>query len=165
MGGKQAGQAMIDALGGKGDVAIINHPEVESVMLRTKGFREVLAGAKGIKIVADLPGGAARDSAYKTAQDILEKNRDLAGIFCINDPTAFGAVAAIDKAGRQGRIKVISFDGQPEAKQAVKDGKIYAEPIQYPDKIGAMAIQAIVKYMAREQTPPQTLSSNTLYTQ
>ena len=43
-------------------------------MLRTKGFREVVKGAKGIKIVADLPGGAARDSAYKTAQDILEPN-------------------------------------------------------------------------------------------
>ena len=28
-------------------------------MLRTKGFREVVAGAKGIHIVADLPGGAA----------------------------------------------------------------------------------------------------------
>src|SRR5262249_7560911 len=93
-GGKLAGQAMIEALVGKGKVAIIDHPEVESVILRTKGFKEVVAGAKGIQIVAQLPGGAQRDTAYKTAQDILEKNQDLAGIFCINDPTAFGAIAA-----------------------------------------------------------------------
>ncbi|MFN2638487.1 MAG: hypothetical protein ABR585_15940 [Gemmatimonadaceae bacterium] len=46
-----------------------------------------------------LPGGAARDTSYKTAQDILEKNPQLDGIFAINDPTAFGAIAALEKAG------------------------------------------------------------------
>ena len=162
-GGKLAGQAMIEALGGKGKVAIIDFPEAESVILRTKGFKEVLAGAKDIQIVAQLPGGAQRDTAYKTAQDILERNPDLAGIFCINDPTAFGAIGAIEKAGRQGKIKIISFDGQLEAKQAIKDGKIYAEPVQYPEKIGQMTLQAIAKYMAGEQVPPQTLIPTTLY--
>ena len=162
-GGKLAGQAMIEALGGKGNVAIIDFPEVESVILRTKGFREVVAGSKGIKIVAQLPGGAQRDMSYKTAQDILEKNPDLAGIFCINDPTAFGAIGAIEKAGRQAKIKIISFDGQLEAKQAIKDGKIYAEPIQYPNKIAEITIQSIVKYMAGEKTPAQILIPTTLY--
>lgn len=162
-GGKLAGQAMIEAIGGKGNVAIIDFPEVESVLQRTKGFKEVIAGAKDIKIVAQLNGSASRDTAYKTAQDILEKNADLAGIFCINDPSAFGAIGAIEKAGRQGKIKIISFDGQLEAKQAVKDGKIYAEPVQYPEKIGQMTIQAIVKYMAGETVPPETLIPTTLY--
>ncbi|HLK58249.1 MAG TPA: substrate-binding domain-containing protein [Chthonomonadaceae bacterium] len=162
-GGKLAGQAMVEALGGKGKVAIIDHPEVESVMMRTKGFKEVVANAKGIQIVAQLPGGAQRDTAYKTAQDILEKYPDLAGFFCINDPTAFGAISALEKAGRLAKVKVISFDGQPEARQAVKDGKIYAEPIQYPDKIGATAIQTIARYMAGETVPPQILIPTTLY--
>ena len=163
-GGKLAGKAMIDATGGKGKVAIIDFPEAESVQQRTKGFREVLDGAKGLQIVSDLDGRATRDDAYKAAQDILQKNPDIAGIFCINDPTAFGAVAAIEKAGKQGKVKVISFDGQLEAKQAVKDGKIYAEPIQYPDQIGQKTIQSIVKYMAGEKVDSQQLIPTTLYT-
>lgn len=162
-GGKLAGEAMIEALGGQGKVAIIDHPEVESVLLRTKGFKEVVAGAKGISIVAQLPGGAQRDTAFKTAQDILEKNPQLDGIFAINDPTALGAVAAIEKAGRAGKIKVIGFDGQLEAKQAIKEGKIYADSIQFPEKIGVLAIQAVAKYMAGEQVPPQTLIPTALY--
>jgi len=145
-------------------VAIIDHPEVESVILRTKGFREVLNDAKGLKIVADLPGGAERDKSYKTAQDILEKNPDLAGIFCINDPTAFGAVAAVEKAGRQGKIKIVSFDGMPEAKKAIKDGKIFAEPIQYPDKIGTITVQSIEKYLAGEKPEAKILIPSALYT-
>ena len=77
----------------------------------------------------DLPGAAARDTAFKTAQDILEKNPQLDGIFAINDESALGTVAAIEKAGRAGKIKVIGFDGMPEARQAIKDGKIYAEAV------------------------------------
>ncbi len=161
-GGKLAGQAMIEALGGKGKVAIIDHPEVESVLQRTKGFKEAIAG-KGIEIVAQLPGGAARDISFKTTQDILEKFPQIDGIFAINDPTALGAVAAIEKAGKSAKIKVIGFDGQPEAKQAIKDGKIYADAIQFPDKIGVLTIQAIAKYMAGEKVEPQTLIPTGLY--
>lgn len=162
-GGKLAAQAMIEALGGKGKVAIIDHPEVESVILRTKGFREVMAKAPGVTIVAQLPGGGMRDTAFKTAQDILEKHPDLDGIFAINDPSALGAIAAIEKAGRMQRIKVVGFDGQPEAKQAIREGKMYADSIQYPDKIGKLAIEAVARYFAGEKVPPETLIPTGLY--
>jgi ribose transport system substrate-binding protein len=60
-GGRLAAQAMIEALHGKGKVAILDHPEVESVLLRTKGFEEELNRQKkekgvGIEVVAKLPG-------------------------------------------------------------------------------------------------------------
>lgn len=162
-GGKLAAEAMIEALGGKGEVAIIDHPEVESVILRTNGFREVISGAKGIEVVAQLPGGGMRDTSFKTAQDILEKHPDLDGIFAINDPSALGAIAAIEKAGRMDRIKVVGFDGQPEAKQAIKDGTMYADSIQYPDRIGKLSIEAVARYFAGEQVPSETLIPTGLY--
>lgn len=162
-GGKLAAEAMFEALNGQGKVAIIDHPEVESVILRTKGFREVISKAKGITVVAQLPGGGMRDTAFKTAQDILEKYPDLDGIFAINDPSALGAVAAIEKAGRSGQIVVVGFDGQPEAKQAIKEGKMYATSIQYPDRIGKLAVEAVARYFAGETVPPETLIPTGLY--
>ena len=162
-GGKLAGQAIIEAIGGKGKVAIIDHPEVESVIQRTKGFKEVVSANKAIEIVAQLPGHGERDTSFKTAQDILEKNPQLDAIFCINDPSALGAVAAIEKAGRSGKVKVIGFDGMLEAKQAVKDGKIYADIIQFPDKIGETTVQGIADFMAGEKLKPQTLISAAIY--
>lgn len=162
-GGKLAGKAMVQALNGKGKIAIIDHPEVESGMLRTKGFKETVAGAKGIQIVAQLPGNGARDLSFKTAQDILEKNPDLNGIFAINDPAALGVVAALEKANRVGKVKVIGFDGQKEAKQAIKEGKIFADSIQFPDKIGRITVQTITKYMAGEKVAPQVLIPTALY--
>src|SRR5207245_2088868 len=41
-GGRLAARAVIEALGGKGTVAVLDFPEVESVMLRTQGFEEEL---------------------------------------------------------------------------------------------------------------------------
>jgi ribose transport system substrate-binding protein len=165
-GGKDAADAVIEAIGGKGKVAIIDHPEVESGMQRTKGFEEELA-AKGadIKIVAKLPGHGKREDSFKVAQDILQSNPDVDAIFAINDPSALGVVAAIEAAGKTGKIKVVGFDGQPEAKQAIKDGKIYADAVQYPKKIGAMTIDSIADYLAGEKPKPQQLIPTGLYRQ
>ncbi len=164
-GGKVAGQAMIDALGGKGKIAIISHPEVESGMLRTKGFKEVVAGAKGIKVVAEQAGLGDREKSYTVAQDILQANPELDGIFAINDPTAMGVVAALEKAKRADKVKVIGFDGMPEVKQAIKAGKVWGDAVQYPEKIGALTVQTIDKYMAGTKPDAQILIPTGLYKQ
>ena len=169
-GGKEAAIAIIEALSGSGKVAILDHPEVESVMLRTKGFEEAIAkhnaaGKGKIEIVTKLPGGGAKDRSFKAAEDILQAHPDLNGIFAINDPSALGAVAALEKAGRQGKVKIVGFDGMPEGKQAIKDGKIYADPIQFPDRIGRQTVQAIVKYRKGDEVPPTVLIPTALYRQ
>lgn len=169
-GGRLAAKAMIQALKGNGKVAILDHPEVESVILRTKGFEEEIAkhndsGAGKIEIVAKLPGGGAKDKSFKAAEDILQAHPDLNGIFAINDPSALGAVAALEKAGKLAQVKVIGFDGMPEGKQAIKQGKVYGDPVQFPDKIGAQAVDSVVKYLAGDDVPPQSLIPTALYYQ
>ncbi|HEX3314029.1 MAG TPA: substrate-binding domain-containing protein [Gemmataceae bacterium] len=170
-GGKEAGRAMIEALGeAGGKIAVLNFNQAESCRLRVKGFREVIdahnAKAAGkILIVKDLEGGGAKDIGLKAAEDSLQAHPDLRGIFAINDPSALGAVAAIEKAGRTRQVKVIGFDGQPEGKQAIKDGKIYADPIQFPEKMGVQIVEAIVRYSRGDELPPQTLIATALYRQ
>jgi ribose transport system substrate-binding protein len=168
IGGRMAAQAMIEALGGTGKVAVLDHPAIESVLLRTKGFEEELAQQakdKGVKIevVAKLPGGGVKDKSFKAAEDLLQAHPDLNGIFAINDPSALGAVAALEKAGKLGQIKIIGFDGMPEGKAAIKTGQIYADPIQFPDKIGRTTVQNIIKYLDGEDVPKQSLIPTALY--
>ena len=73
--------------------------------------------------------------------------------------------AAMEKAGQTGRIKLVGFDGQPEGKQAIKAGKIYADPVQFPDRIGRKTVQAIVKHFAGETLPAEILIPTALYRQ
>ncbi|MFO7974261.1 MAG: substrate-binding domain-containing protein [Candidatus Hydrogenedentota bacterium] len=163
-GGRLAARALREAIGGSGQVAIIDHPEVESVILRTKGFREEMAKTPEVEIVATLPGGGVKDKAFKAAEDILQAHPDLDGIFGINDDSALGALAAVEKAGKQGEIMIVGFDAIPEARKAIKAGKIYADVIQKPDEIGRKTIKVIAQYMGGEEIPEEILIPCALYT-
>jgi ribose transport system substrate-binding protein len=170
-GGKEAAKAMIEVLGeAGGKIGILHFAMVESCILRVKGFREIIdqhnAGrASGkIEIVAELPGGGVKDQGFRAAEDLLQAHPDLAAIFAINDPSALGARAALEKAGKTS-VKLIGFDGQPEGRQAIKAGKIYADPVQFPDKIGIETARAIIKHFAGETVPGEILIPTALYRQ
>ena len=60
---------------------------------------------------------------------------------------------------------IVAFDGQPEGKQAIKEGKIYADPVQHPDQIGVRTVQAIVRYFAGEEVAKEDLIPTSLYRQ
>ena len=169
-GGKQAGEAMIEALGeAGGKVVVLDFRQAESCLLRVQGFKEVIdrhnrnRSAGRIAIVAELPGDGKKDQGYKCAEDALQAHPDLAGIFAINDPSALGARAALEKAGKADQVKIVAFDGQPEGKQGVDEGKIYADPVQFPDKIGLMTVQSILRYFAGEDLPAEQLIPTSLY--
>jgi len=171
-GGKLAAVALVEALVQRGEatgeIAIIDHPEVESVILRTRGFHEQLAEENkkpdvDLKVVKQLPGGGAQEKGQKTMQDILQAHRDLKAVFAINDPSALGAVAALEAAKKLDQVVVIGFDGQPMGKQAIKEGKIYADPIQFPDRIGRRTVRAILDHLAGRELPKEILIPTALY--
>ena len=171
-GGKLAGEAMIEALGEQGGkVLVVHFPQANSCQLRVQGFMEVIGvynqglAAGQIEVVAELDGGGVRDEGYKVTEDTLQAHPDLAGIFAINDPSALGARAALEKAGKQDQVKIVAFDGQPEGKQAIKDGKIFADPVQFPDKIGTKTVELILSYFNGEEVPSEVLIPTELYRQ
>ena len=169
-GGELAGKAMIDALGDKGGkVLILDLKRAHSCVLRVEGFKKVINAhnkeATGkIEVVAELDGNGDRTKGYQSTADALQAHSDLDAIFAINDPSALGAYTAVKEAKREDKIKIIGFDGQLDGKQAIKEGKIYGDPIQHPDKMGKLIVQLIVKYQAGEEIQPETLIPATLYT-
>ena len=168
-GGKQAAQALLEALGDAGGkIAILHYPAAESCLLRVAGFKEVIeahnrGGGAAVTIVDELPCGGVKDQGYKAAEDLVQAHPDLAGIFAINDPSALGARAALEKADKDDQVKIVGFDGQPEGKQAIKQGKIYADPVQYPDRIGRETARIIARYFEGEKVPAQVLIPTGLY--
>ncbi|WP_312734683.1 substrate-binding domain-containing protein, partial [Escherichia coli] len=55
-GGVEAGKLMGKLLNGKGTVAIISYPALQSVVARVDGFKKGLSETPDIKIVAEQPG-------------------------------------------------------------------------------------------------------------
>ena len=172
-GGKEAGRAMIEALGESGGkVAVLHFKQAESCQLRVKGFTEVIdehnKSAKGkIEVVTTLESGGAKDEGFKATQDALQAHADIRGIFAINDPAALGARAALENISeaKANSVKIIGFDGQPEGKQAIKEGKIYADPIQFPDKMGVEIVKAFISHLKGDEVPAELLIPTALYRQ
>lgn len=164
-GGALAAQAVAEALAGTGTVAIIDHPEVESVIQRVKGFEDELSKHPGMRIVSKLSGRGTKDQAFRTAEDILQAHPELDAIFGINDDSALGALAAVEKAGRLDRVKIVGFDAVPEAREAIKAGKIHADVIQQPKLIGKRTIEAVQQYLSGAAVDPVVLIQCDLYSQ
>lgn len=169
-GGKLAGEAMVKLLGeAGGKVAVLHFAQAESCQLRVKGFTEVVEahnqqdGVGKIKIVATLESAAERARGQQAAQDAMQANSDLAAIFAINDPAALGAYAAVEAAGKTDQVKIIGFDGQRTGKEAILEGKIVCDPIQFPDQIGTKTIAMIGKYFDGDEVPAEILIPSALY--
>lgn len=170
-GGREAAAGMIEALGPDGGkVAILHYSQVESCQLRVQGFRDAIdehnsTSDSKVDIVVQLDGGGKQEVGAKATEDLLQSTPDIRGIFAVNDPSALGACAALDKANRAGQVIVIGFDGQPDGKQAIKSGRIYADPIQFPDRMGVEIVQAIVRHFDGEELEKEILIPTYLYRQ
>jgi ribose transport system substrate-binding protein len=149
-GGRLGGRETVRLAADGQKVGIINYDEPQSCLDRRRGWEEVVkASGKNLQIVevGNYQGDAAKAEQLMT--DALTANPDLAVVFCVGDPAAAGALAAIKIAGAP--TKIIGFDGNPEAKAAIKDpvnGKIWVSEIsQNPIAIGTQITEEIKKYL------------------
>ncbi|MHB8140523.1 MAG: substrate-binding domain-containing protein [Vulcanimicrobiaceae bacterium] len=148
-GGVKAADLLCKGIGGKGEVAIIDEPEVTSVQDRVKGFRrELKAKCPGAKIVADVDAGGQRDRAASDMSDVLQSHPHVKGVFGINDDSALGALTAVQQAGLVGKVAIVGFDATPEARTAIAKGQMYGDVVQYPKTIGKLTIDTIHSYFA-----------------
>lgn len=142
-GGVMAGKLMGQLLNGKGQVGIIDYPALQSVVARVDGFKAGLSATPDVKIVS-VQTGMTRAEALTVAQNMLQAHPDLDGLFGFGDDAALAAVIAA-KSAHNDKIKIIGFDGMPEARAAVDAEKTFAAVIrQYPNQMGTKAIDAAV---------------------
>ena len=139
--GRQSCQALVDEIGGSGNILIIEGTPTSAPQDRVKGCEEVLAANPGVQVVGRQAGKNDRDSGLQLATDMLTANQDVKGIFAINDPEALGADLAVQQAGRSG-IVITGVDGSPEAVKALQDpnSNFFATPAQDP---GGMVLEAL----------------------
>lgn len=140
--GQIACQFIVDNLKGKGNVLIVNGPQVSAVVDRVKGCKEVFAKSPDIKILSDdQDGKGSRDGGLAVTQALLTRFPDVNAIFAINDPQAIGADLAAKQLSRTG-IVITSVDGAPDIEAALKGNtQVQASASQDPFKMAQMAVE------------------------
>lgn len=124
--------------------------------LRHDGFLEGFGIKSGDpSIVCEDGTTEGNQSKGQTAmENCLSKDPDINLVYTINEPTAAGAYTAIEKAGKANDVMIVSVDGgcSPGVEYVIS-GKIAATSQQYPLKMAAMGVEAVVKY-ATDGTKP-----------
>jgi len=157
-GGKLAGEYVVSSSGGKARVGILEGiPGHETGDSRLRGFRDAVAKAPGITIVASQPANWERDQGFNVFQNMLQAHRDIDTVFAASDLMALGAIEAIAAAGRTGKIRVVGFDALDDAKKAVEAGTMAATVAQFPYDMGKAAVESAVKILAGEKLPPDIM--------
>jgi ribose transport system substrate-binding protein len=119
--GEIACQFLAEKIGGKGDVVIVNGPQVSSVIERVKGCKDVLAKSPGIKILSsDQDAKGSRDGGLAVMQSLLTRFPKIDGVFAINDPTGIGVELAAKQLHRT-NFPITAVDGAPDAETQLKD--------------------------------------------
>lgn len=165
-GGQIAGEHLVKLLNGKGSVIMLRYSEgSNSTMLREKGFVDAMSKHAVIKVVSSNQyGGVTPESAYKASENLLERFKDVDGVFCPNESTTFGMLRALQDGGFAGKIKFVGFDSSQQLIDGLKRGQIQGLVLQNPMQIGYMAVKTLVQSLRGQQVEKRIDTGATLVT-
>lgn len=138
LSGRQGAEQTIEATGGKGKVVVVEGTAgAGSTLDRGGAYYAKLEEAPGIEVIYKVDGDFDRTKGMEVTETILQRypnKGDFDVIYYMNDEMALGGLQAIEAAGRLGEFKIISVDGEKEAMDAVRAGKIDYEVMFIPDE-------------------------------
>jgi ribose transport system substrate-binding protein len=127
--GALAGKFLVDKLGGKGNIVEIKgDPAVAPAIERHDGFAEAIKGSN-LKVIAETHADWDQEKALKFMEDTLQRfgPGQIQAVYTHNDNMAFGALRAIQAAGRDKEgILIVGIDGENKAIRAVAKGDLAA---------------------------------------
>ena len=106
------------------------------------------------EIVGNEATNGAEDGGLAAMETLLSKNSDINVVYTINEPAAYGAYQALQAAGKEKDVLIVSIDGGCAGVSQVKDGIIGATSQQYPVKMAELGVEAIVE-LAKDGTKPE----------
>jgi ribose transport system substrate-binding protein len=152
-GGVNAANFIGEALGGKGDLAVLrSYVGIPIDLERYNGFTETLkAKYPDMKIIVEGDGEFNREAGLKAMTNILPAYSKIDGVYSQDDEAALGALNAIENAKRTD-IKIITgFGGTKGAyeKFAAKD-PVYQASMSYFPSMGADGVIIAKKILLGE---------------
>lgn len=130
------------------NIILLEHITARSGAERIQGFVDTIQGHDGFTILASGESDGQIENAMPVMEELLRQNPEADTVMSLNDPSTFGALAAIQGAGLSDRFLVYSVDGSPEGKALVQDGLMTATCAQFPTRIAKEA--AAQGYLALE---------------
>lgn len=133
-------------------IAIINHNNVNSTALRVQGFLDTIEGYEEYEVVYQKSGTAELEVAMEITKEMIDEGITFDVILGGNDPTALGALAALQLRGVNFEdILIYGTDGSPDGKTMIEKGYLEGTSAQFPIEIGRRAVELAYQYLEGEE--------------
>lgn len=164
-GARKVGEAIARRLKPGDQVGIIEGiPTAFNGQQRRLGFEDAMKAAS-IETVSTQSGNWEMDMANTVATAMLSEHPELKAILCANDSMALGAVAAVQAAGRNGKVLIAGFDNIKAIRPMLADGRVTATADQHADQLAVFGIEAALKILKGEAPPADQTTEVDLITQ
>jgi ribose transport system substrate-binding protein len=159
-GGQAAAKAMIELTGGAGTYLPVGMtPGLPDQDARIAGFVDDMTAAGATLLPVANPGTDSTKAANMVAAAI-QAEPDLTGIYVSHAAAAQGASAAILEAGKQGQIKLVAFDADPQQIRDLKDGVYDALIAQLPYQMGYKSVKLVADVLSGAVDPATVQHDN-----
>lgn len=148
-------------------VLVLHSPRASACVQRYDGFIAAMdESGKEYEVVNVLDGYGDTEKSLGVAADAIVADPDLSVIFCVNDPSAMGATAAIAQASVElaNEIMVYGVDGNPDAKKQIEAGVMEGTGSQSPETLGYESMMAAYKVLQGEEIEKEIVVDTFLIT-
>ena len=138
----------------------------KSAVDRIQGFKDTLAESGWeYENVVELECLGQLEVAQPLVEEVLQSRQDIDVVMALNDPSALGAMAALDAVGMLSDVLVYGVDGTPEAKTMISEQKMTATAAQSPMKTGATVASMLYDLLDKKKIDKKTVLPVTLITE
>jgi erythritol transport system substrate-binding protein len=141
------------AMGGKGEyVELFGNPTDNNAQVRSDGYAAVLSQYPDLKLIQQETANWDRQQGKEKMEIMLSAHPNVQGVVAGNDEMALGAIQALKDAGKLAQVKVLGFDGNQDAVNAVKAGEMVATVLQPIVEGTKMAVAQADSYLKNGET-------------
>lgn len=138
--GVQCAKDMMERLD-SANIVLLKHTTAKSAKERIEGFLSVIDNNEKYKVINEAECDGQLEIAMPKMQEIIEETPDIDVIMALNDPSALGALAALEKNNKND-VMVYGIDGTPEIKALIgRNQMIVGTVAQSPIKMGQIAVE------------------------
>jgi inositol transport system substrate-binding protein len=145
LGGEMAAKEIAEALGGKGNILILEGPiGISAQIERKEGIYNVLKEYPDIKVLEEKTANWSRSEAMSIMENWIQVyGDDINGVIGQNDEMALGALNALNDKNMD--VPIVGIDGIADAQTAVEKGEMVATIFQNAEEQGKKAVEVAIK--------------------
>ena len=146
----------------------LQHSTAYSAVQRIQGFVDTIKDKPQYRVVERIECEGQLEIAMPKMDAFLNKDISFDVVMALNDPSALGALAAMQDKDRLQSVLVYGVDGSPETKALIKDHIMTASVSQSPKTMGKDAAEIVYKilenkpYSSKARIPVTLINENNI---